>query len=75
MERFESPLAGELAAFRKAEFHARSDPFERHDRIGELARIGDLRREMVRKLIKNRQKEAHNVYTAPESAVPYHRKR
>jgi hypothetical protein len=53
-------------------------PFEKHYRIGELARIWGLGRETVRKLIKDDpgvikirmgRKKAHTVYTVPESAA------
>lgn len=52
--------------------------FERHYRIGELARIWGLGRETVRKLVKDEpgvirirlgRKKAHTVYSVPESAA------
>lgn len=52
--------------------------FEKHYRIGELARIWGLGRETVRKLVKDDpgvikirmgRKRAHTVYSVPESAV------
>src|SRR5215475_1544978 len=52
--------------------------FERHYRIGELARIWGLGRETVRKLIKDDpgvvkirmgRKKAHTIYSVPESAA------
>jgi hypothetical protein len=55
-----------------------SSAFERHYRIGELARLWGLGRETVRRLVKDdpgvvkirqgRQK-AHTTYSIPESAV------
>ena len=53
-------------------------PFEKHYRVGELARMWGLGRETVRKLIKDDpgvikirmgRKKAHTVYTVPESAA------
>jgi hypothetical protein len=55
-----------------------STPFEKHYRIGELARLWCLGRETVRQLIKGdpgvvkirmRRKKAHTVYGVPESAA------
>jgi hypothetical protein len=52
--------------------------FERHYRIGELARIWGLGRETVRKLVKDDpgvikirlgRKKAHTIYSVPESAA------
>jgi hypothetical protein len=52
--------------------------FERHYRIGELARMWGLGRETVRKLVKDDpgvikirmgRKKAHTVYSVPESAA------
>lgn len=55
-----------------------STPFEKHYRIGELARLWCLGRETVRQLIKDDprvvkirmgRKKAHTVYSVPESAA------
>lgn len=55
-----------------------SGAFERHYRIGELARIWGLGRETVRKLVKDEPdvmkvrmgcKKAHTIYSVPESAA------
>jgi hypothetical protein len=52
--------------------------FERHYRIGDLARLRSLGRETVRKLVKDDpgvikirmgRKKAHTVYSVPESAA------
>ena len=52
--------------------------FERHYRIGELARLWSLGRETVRKLVKDDpgvikirmgRKKAHTIYSVPESAA------
>lgn len=52
--------------------------FEKHYRIGELARLWCLGRETVRKLVKDDpgvvkirlgRKRAHTVYSVPESAA------
>jgi hypothetical protein len=52
--------------------------FERHYRIGELARMWGLGRETVRKLVKDDpgvikirmgRKKAHTIYSVPESAA------
>lgn len=52
--------------------------FEKHYRIGELARIWSLGRESVRKLVKDEpgvikirlgRKKAHTVYSVPESVA------
>ncbi len=52
--------------------------FEKHYRIGELARMWGLGRETVRKLVKDDpgvvkirmgQNKAHTVYSVPESAA------
>lgn len=52
--------------------------FEKHYRIGELARIWGLGRETVRKLVKDDpgvikirmgRKRCHTVYSVPESAA------
>lgn len=53
-------------------------PFEKHYRIGELARIWGLGRETVRRLIKDDpgvlkirigNKKSHTTYSVPESAA------
>jgi hypothetical protein len=53
-------------------------PFEKHYRIGELARLWSVGRETVRKLVQNDpgvvkirlgRKKAHTVYSVPESAA------
>jgi len=53
-------------------------PFEKHYRIGELARMWGLGRETVRKLVKDDsgvvkvrmgRKKAHTIYSVPESAA------
>jgi hypothetical protein len=53
-------------------------PFEKHYRIGELARIWGLGRETVRKLVKDDpgvikvrmgRKKAHTIYSVPQSAA------
>jgi hypothetical protein len=59
-----------------------SDPegttFEKHYRVGELARLWGLGRETVRKLVKDEpdvikirlgRKKAHTIYTVPESVA------
>jgi hypothetical protein len=60
-----------------ADFPTRS-AFEKHYRIGELARIWGLGRETVRKLVKDEpgvikirlgRKKAHTIYSVPESAA------
>ena len=52
--------------------------FEKHYRIGELARIWGLGRETVRKLVKDEpgvvkvrlgRKKAHTIYSVPASAA------
>jgi hypothetical protein len=52
--------------------------FERHYRIGDLARLWGLGRETVRKLVKDDpavvkvrlgRKKAHTIYSVPESAA------
>ena len=52
--------------------------FERHYRIGDLARLWSLGRETVRKLVKDDpgvikirmgRKKAHTIYSIPESAA------
>ena len=52
--------------------------FERHYRVGDLARIWCLGRETVRKLVKDEpgvvkvklgRKKAHTVYSVPESVA------
>jgi len=52
--------------------------FEKHYRIGELARTWGLGRETVRKLVKDEpgvirvrlgRKKAHTIYSVPESAA------
>lgn len=52
--------------------------FEKHYRIGELARVWSLGRETVRKLVKDEpgvikirlgRKKAHTIYSVPESAA------
>jgi hypothetical protein len=52
--------------------------FERHYRIGELARLWSLGRETVRKLVKDDpgvikirmgRKKAHTIYSIPESTA------
>jgi hypothetical protein len=52
--------------------------FEKHYRVGELARIWGLGRETVRKLVKDEpdvikvrlgRKKAHTVYSVPESVA------
>jgi hypothetical protein len=52
--------------------------FERHYRIGELARMWGLGRETVRKLVKDDpgvvkirmgRKKAHTIYSVPESTA------
>jgi len=54
------------------------DTFEKHYRIGDLARMWGLGRETVRKLVKDDpgvikirmgRKKAHTVYSIPESAA------
>ena len=53
-------------------------PFEKHYRIGDLARMWGLGRETVRKLVKDDigvvkirmgRKKAHTIYSVPESAA------
>ena len=55
-----------------------SGAFEKHYRVGELARIWGLGRETVRKLVKDEpdvvrvrlgRKKAHTVYSVPESVA------
>lgn len=55
-----------------------SQAFERHYRIGELARLWGLGRETIRKLVKDDpgvikirlgRKKAHTIYSVPESAA------
>jgi hypothetical protein len=55
-----------------------STTFERHYRVGELAKLWSLGRETVRKLVKDDpgvikirmgRKKAHTVYSVPESAA------
>lgn len=57
---------------------AENTAFEKHYRIGELARLWSLGRETVRKLVKDDpgvikirmgRKKAHTVYSVPESAA------
>lgn len=57
---------------------AANTAFERHYRIGDLARIWGLGRETVRKLVKDDpevikirlgRKKAHTIYSVPESAA------
>ena len=52
--------------------------FEKHYRVGELARIWGLGRETVRKLVKDEpdvvrvrlgRKKAHTIYSVPESVA------
>ena len=52
--------------------------FEKHYRVGELARLWGLGRETVRKLVKDDpgvvklrlgRKKAHTIYSVPESAA------
>ena len=53
-------------------------PFEKHYRIGDLARMWGLGRETVRKLVKDDvgvvkirmgRKKSHTIYSVPESAA------
>jgi hypothetical protein len=53
-------------------------PFEKHYRVGELARMWGLGRETVRRLVKDDvgvvkirmgRKKAHTIYSVPESAA------
>jgi hypothetical protein len=55
-----------------------STTFERHYRVGELAKLWSLGRETVRKLVKDDPgvikirmgpKKSHTVYSVPESAA------
>jgi len=55
-----------------------SPTFEKHYRVGELARMSGLDRETIRKLVKDDpgvikirmgRKEAHTTYSIPESAA------
>lgn len=55
-----------------------SPTFEKHYRVGELARIWGLGRETVRKLVMNEpgvikirlgRKKAHTIYSVPASAA------
>ena len=55
-----------------------ASPFEKHYRIGELARMWGLGRETVRKLVKDDpgvlkirggRKRSHTTYAVPESAA------
>ena len=55
-----------------------STTFERHYRVGELAKLWSLGRETVRKLVKDDpgvikirmgRKKSHTVYSVPESAA------
>jgi hypothetical protein len=57
---------------------AENTAFERHYRIGDLARLWGLGRETVRKLVKDDpgvvkirmgRRKAHTVYSIPESAA------
>jgi hypothetical protein len=57
---------------------AENTAFERHYRIGDLARLWGLGRETVRKLVKDDpgvvkirmgRRKAHTIYSIPESAV------
>jgi hypothetical protein len=57
---------------------ADSTTFERHYRVGELAKLWSLGRETVRKLVKDDprvikirmgRKKSHTVYSVPESAA------
>ena len=57
---------------------AENTTFEKHYRVGELARMWGLGRETVRKLVKDDQgvikirmgrKKAHTVYSVPASAA------
>lgn len=57
---------------------ADSTTFERHYRVGELAKLWSLGRETVRKLVKDDPgvikirmgpKKSHTVYSVPESAA------
>jgi len=57
---------------------ADSSTFERHYRVGELAKLWSLGRETVRKLVKDDpgvikirmgRKKSHTVYSVPESAA------
>jgi hypothetical protein len=57
---------------------ADSNTFERHYRVGELAKLWSLGRETVRKLVKDDPgvikirmgpKKSHTVYSVPESAA------
>lgn len=79
------PLANRATIEVKANLPAPSDhkplarsAFEKHYRIGELARIWGLGRETVRKLVKDEpgvikirlgRKKAHAIYSVPESAA------
>ena len=55
-----------------------NSPFEKHYRIGDLARMWGLGRETIRKLIKDEpgvikvrlgRKKAHTIYSVPESTA------
>jgi hypothetical protein len=57
---------------------AENTAFEKHYRIGDLARLWGLGRETVRKLVKDDpgvikirmgRKKAHTIYSVPESAA------
>jgi hypothetical protein len=57
---------------------AENATFEKHYRIGDLARLWSLGRETVRKLVKDEpgvvkvrmgRKKAHTIYSVPESAA------
>ncbi len=64
--------------FREAQYLVSSASFEKHYRIGELARIWGLGRETVRRLVKDDpgvikirlgRKRTHTLYSIPESAA------
>jgi len=55
-----------------------TNPFERHYRIGELARLWRLGRETLRKIVKDEprvikirlgKKKPHTIYSVPESVA------
>jgi hypothetical protein len=59
-------------------FETESRAFERHYRVGELARVWNLGRETIRKLIKDEpdvlkikmgRKKAHTFYSVPASVA------
>lgn len=68
-----------IGDFRGTTLSMSADPsFEKHYRIGDLARIWGLGRETVRKLVKDDigvvkvrlgRKKAHTIYSVPESAA------